>query len=274
MQRTLSAEATVEMRTSGICLLWLVAAVVALPVHAECTAKSGTQVVPLVELYTAEGCSDCPPADAWLSRLAHQTGPGEATMLALHVDYWDDIGWVDPFADAAHGRRQDFRVRQAKKKVIYTPHVMVGAETNVKWGTKTEVARTLARAGSRAAPVDLAMDVTRTSGGLRVAIDASSRRTATSPEAPDMLWLALYQDGLVSQILQGENEGRTLQHDRVVRALKGPWGITAQPVSGLVELTLEPDVDLKRYGLVLFAESSANGEGLQSLGLPLQSCVL
>lgn len=239
-----------------------------------CEVKSGAHIAPLVELYTAEGCSDCPPADAWMSRLAAEMDPAQVSLLALHVDYWDDIGWIDRFADPAYSQRQNFRVKLAKKKVIYTPHVMIGAETTVKWRDQAEVKRLFSRARSKQASVELAMEVGKADDGLQVAVRAWPQSGVDDETSPNLMWLALYQDDLVSSIQEGENKGKKLHHDRVTRVLKGPWAVSTQPVAGEVRIPLEPDADLTKYGLVLFAESSTTGAGLQSLSLPLKSCRL
>lgn len=244
-------------------------------VNAEsCRVKSEPHIVPLIELYTAEGCSDCPPADAWLSRLAAQTDASQASMLALHVDYWDEHGWPDRFANAAYSQRQNFRVKLAKKKVIYTPHVMIGAETTVKWNDQAETSRLLSRARSKQAQVELAMGVGKAKDSLQVSVRALPQAKDPAGPTPNLMWLALYQDDLTSSIREGENKGRTLHHDRVTRVLKGPWAIDTQPVAGEVSIPLEAGTDLAKYGLVLFAESSTTGAGLQSLSLPLKSCSL
>lgn len=239
-----------------------------------CRVKSESHVVPLIEVYTAEGCSDCPPADTWLSKFAAQTDPSQASMLALHVDYWDEHGWPDRFADPAYSQRQNFRVKLAKKKVIYTPHVMIGTETTVKWNDQAETSRLLSRARSKTAQVELAMEVGKADGGLQVSVRALPHADAPTGPTPNLMWLALYQDDLTSNILEGENKGRTLHHDRVTRVLKGPWAINKQLVAGEVKIPLESDFDLAKSGLVLFAESSTTGAGLQSLNLPLKACSL
>lgn len=239
---------------------------------ADCSAASAAHVVPLIELYTAEGCSDCPPADAWLAKMAKDRSDGQAIPLALHVDYWNDLGWLDPFSDKAYTQRQDFRVKLAKKKVRYTPQVMVGAETGVDWRDSGEVRRVLSRARKQAAEVSLGLDVERDGDTLGVAIRAVPQAGRETGKTPDLLWLALYQDDLVSEISDGENRGRTLRHDRVARTLQGPWGLGQAPVDGKLDLKLPAGVALDKLGLVLFAESSANGAGLQALELPLASC--
>lgn len=243
-----------------------------LPVVADasCSARSGRVAVPLVELYTAEGCSDCPPADAWLSRLAARTAPDAASFLALHTDYWDSIGWRDRFASGLNGQRHELRTRLANGRTVYTPQVMVGRETTVDWRDVAEVERLLAhKAGVPV--VDLAMDAEVVPGGLQVAFEARPV-AASAAEGPVWVWLALYQDGLISEIDAGENRNLTLHHDRVARFLRGPWNLGGREIAEQVLVPLQVDVDLGRSGLLLFAEAGRDGSGLQSLGLPL-SCL-
>lgn len=107
------------------CLLGL-ALVVAQPAFAEgsCAARTGSATQPLVELYTSEGCSSCPPADRWLSQSLTQ-GADRVNWLAFHVDYWDSIGWPDRFASPAYSRRQEARVAATGARAVYTPQVIV-----------------------------------------------------------------------------------------------------------------------------------------------------
>lgn len=237
-----------------------------------CEAASGAHTVPLVELYTAEGCSDCPPADAWFSELSRDADPARAALLAFHVDYWDDIGWPDRFADAAYGRRHAVRVAMANSKVTYTPQVMIGEDTMVTWRDRSEVKSILARVRSRTAPVELTMQVVRQDSALRVGIKAAQLPAGSGKLEQGRVWLALYQDGLTSNIRAGENKGLTLHHDRVVRVLKGPWKVDDKPLLGEVGIALPAQADMASLGLVLFAESGKDGTGLQSLVLPFSVC--
>lgn len=263
------------LRANLIALPWVLSTAAGPALAAgTCEATSPSHVVPLVELYTAEGCSDCPPADKWLSQLAASSDPSQATPLALHVDYWNEHGWVDPYADAVFTKRQDFRVHLAKKKVRYTPHVMVGADTSVNWREDGEVSRVLSKVRKSAAGADLGLKVGRSGDGLQVEIKALPKPSSVPEKTPNLLWLAVYQNGLTSKISDGENKGRTLHHDRVARLLQGPWELRAKPVDGKVNIPLPTDASLKDYGFVLFAESSETGAGLQSLSLPLATCDL
>src|SRR4026209_363598 len=108
----------------------LLAAVLALSLATaearQCTARSPEQTVALVELYTSEGCDSCPPADRWLSSLGTKGyAPDRVVPVALHVDYWDYIGWKDPSARRAHSARQRKMAKLARAAMVYTPQVLL-----------------------------------------------------------------------------------------------------------------------------------------------------
>lgn len=233
-----------------------------------CSAKSGAARTPLVELYTAEGCNQCPPADRWLGTLAR--GTKDVAALAFHVDYWNDDGWVDPFSDAAYTQRQSYRVRLANKKALVTPQVMVGANATVDWRESAALSRALKAARQGAPEVELAL-----SGavlGDRAELQLSARpATDTKMAAAPMLWLALYQEGADSHITAGENRGVSLHHTNVVRKLAGPWKLEPAGTQGAVKIPLQ-GLDPAGLGVVLFAESPQDARTLQSLVLPLRDC--
>lgn len=238
---------------------------------AGCEAASAPRLLPVVELYTAEGCSDCPPADRWLSDLSRSLPAQEAALLAFHVDYWDKEGWPDRFADARYSQRQDLRITLAGKRVTYTPQVMLGSSTNVKWRDPAQVRALLREAGSRKPALSLSMRLQPVAGALQVGVDARAGQGGIVP-GPALVWLALYQDGLVSRIAEGENKGKTLHHDRVVRALAGPWRLQEGSLAEQARIPLPADAEPSNMGLVLFAESGKAGEALQAVSLPLAGC--
>lgn len=253
--------------------LWLLAGVAAWPgAQAACSAASGEHRLPLVELYTAEGCNECPAADRWMSEWARRPQAARPALLALHVDYWDDVGWRDRFGAPLHSRRQEARVMLAGKRVVVTPQVMVGERTQVDWRDARAFDALVAGMRAQPAPMELSMRGTPAEDGLRVAFDARLRDPADAAKQP-LLWLALYQDGLSTAVKAGENRGLTLRHDRVVRALQGPWRMQGGAHRGEARLPLPPAGDTGPMGLVLFAESSSTGEGLQALELPLSACL-
>ncbi|QSX78444.1 DUF1223 domain-containing protein [Agrilutibacter solisilvae] len=251
--------------TAALAMAWLPQASAATDA---CSAASGTAQLPLVELYTSEGCSDCPPADKWLSQLTQEAGGIQAAALAFHVDYWDDLGWVDRFGLPMNSQRQKARIGWAKSKALVTPAVMIGEKVMVKWRSPAAV-ESLLQARAEDAPVGLGLAAKLEPGAVQVDFQATPESAIA---APAYVWLALYQDGLTSAVRAGENKNVTLHHDRVVRALHGPWQLGAKPIAGDARIPLPADADVARMGLVLFAESGTNGAGLQAVQMPLSGC--
>ncbi|HEV8694377.1 MAG TPA: DUF1223 domain-containing protein [Lysobacter sp.] len=210
-----------------------------------CTVRGGATTMPLVELYTSEGCSSCPPADRWLSQ---RFASGEANFLAFHVDYWDYIGWPDRFASATYSQRQRNRVGAAGGSTVYTPQVMVGEDVRANWHREVAWKRALAQARGLARAA-LTLELHRTAAGWRATIGAASRGKAVDGA---QVWLARHIDGQVSTVRAGENRGRTLQHDRVVRQLWGPWPLGAEAVSKQVVLTDEDAA----WGVAVFVQDT------------------
>ena len=227
-----------------------------------CAARSGAFAVPLVELYTAEGCSTCPPADRWLSR---ESAQGAANWLAFHVDYWDGLGWRDRFAAPAHTRRQRDRAWAWSSATIYTPQVMLGQDIHAPWRSDARFAALLrgARVPARAG---LAVRVRPARAGQwRARVAAVPVAAARATEA--QLWLAQWIDGQRTAVRTGENRGAVLRHDRVVRELWGPWPLAAQATVREVDLVPARGA----WGLVAFVQD-ARGDTLQSLGVDATQC--
>lgn len=228
-----------------------------------CSVRSGAQIVPLVELYTSEGCSSCPPADRWLSR---ELGSGEhrANWLAFHVDYWDELGWPDRFASPHYSRRQRERVHAVGQSAVYTPQVMIGTQVQTVWRAAPAVARAL-NAATGDAEVGLALRLQPQIEGNTVHLGAA-RNGDTSGQAVSV-WLAQTIDGQTSPVRAGENKGATLRHDRVVTRLWGPWPLASAPLAKAVEVELGHDA----WSLTAFVQD-ASGKVLQSLRLAPSDC--
>jgi len=167
-----------------------------------CTAKSARAIAPVVELYTSEGCNSCPPADRWLSGL--KADPA-VVALAFHVDYWDRLGWKDRFASAAFTQRQAQQQATNGARFSYTPQVVVDGRDRTDWSAVAP------GSGARpAAPVE----VTLAHDGDRFV--ATVVPAADSPKRLAAYW-AVTEQGHVSAVKAGENQGATLHHDFVVR---------------------------------------------------------
>jgi len=180
---------------------------------------AGAPVPILVELFTSEGCSSCPPADTLLTRLAAEKIVGDAHIvpLAFHVDYWDRLGWKDRFSSAAFTERQNRYAEAWKSDRVYTPQAVVDGRVEF---VGTDVKQALAAlAASAARPhatvaVALSPDDAPRQRMLQVAIDPPAGATFSG----DVL-LAVAQDGLASEVTAGENARKHLEHTGVVRGV-------------------------------------------------------
>lgn len=252
--------------------LFLLAALISLPAAAQtplaCQANSGPQRAPLLELYTSEGCSSCPPADRWLAGLATKAKPQSLNLLSFHVDYWDGIGWPDRFAKAQYTARQRERVAAGGSTTIYTPQVMLGPRLDLRWYKPDQVAKALTAVQQQRAMVDLQVLARR--HGRVVAVDVSAL-PSTAGKGGD-LYLALYEDGLSSAVKAGENAGVVLRHERVVRGLWGPWPLAANGAKQTLDITPPAAANAAQLGLTAFVQTRVGGETLQSLSLPLAQC--
>ena len=225
-----------------------------------CSARSPAHTIALVELYTSEGCSSCPPADQFLgSRRGAGLRADQAVMLALHVDYWNYIGWKDPFSSAAFTARQRWLSNLAGSHTIYTPEFFVAGKEARNWSDGLEAA--VKRVNSMPAQAGIAISMgAAAKGTLPVQVNASGKPGTK-------LFLALLESGLATQVAAGENQGRTLRHDFVVRDWPAPVTIGADGKAVLSRaMPIAPGVPLSRYGVAAFVQSE-QGAVLQALSL-------
>ena len=173
--------------------------------------------VSLLELYTSEGCSSCPPAERWLSALPTEGAAGRQVLaLAFHVDYWDGLGWRDRFASAAYSERQRRHAALAGGTVVYTPQFLLNGR-DWRPGGYGELAGALPQGASGAA---LQLDSRMLADGVDVTLRAQAQG-----KTGQRLMLALFENGLQSRVEAGENRGSLLRHDAVVRGLWGPFAL-------------------------------------------------
>lgn len=249
---------------AGACCLLAVAGA---PAAAECTAQSGQRTAALLELYTSEGCSSCPPADAWLSQLPRNgLDSSRVVPLALHVDYWDTLGWPDPFAQNRFTLRQRHYARLQRSTTVYTPQFLLNGRDFRGWyrGAGTQAVE---QSSERPARTAIRLTLARAGAdGLRLA--AKAEVMDREPRRDAELYVALYENRLVSAIPAGENAGRTLSHDYVVRRLLGPFAVdTAGTLKADETLRLNPGWKLRDLGAAAFVQRRDNGEVLQALAL-------
>ena len=193
-----------------------------------CSAQSGPTVPAVVELYTSEGCSSCPPAERWLSGLEGRDG---VVALAFHVDYWDSLGWKDRFAQPQFTQRQTASQRTSGARFAYTPQVILDSRDAPDWAGLPPAAL---RAKS---PATVGLTLARDDAGLALTV-------APGAGAPARLsgYVAVVDDGMQTHVGAGENRGATLRQDAVVRELL-PWNLVGTQPATLrftSSATLEP----------------------------------
>jgi hypothetical protein len=192
------------------CSAALAAAVAMLPLRAE-----GGETRPVVvELFTSQGCSSCPPADALLTELADDP---DLLALSFHVDYWDYIGWEDPFAAAEYTQRQRDYVDGLGLRYVYTPQMVIDGRHNVVGSNRTGVMDAIEKAAQASSPLTVTLDDVA-GGTVRLSAGDAPAEGAT-------VWLVGFDDGHDTAITQGENGGRSIHNSNVVRALTklGAW---------------------------------------------------
>lgn len=223
-----------------------------------CSAQSGAAVTPVIELYTSQGCSSCPPADRWLSALSTRGGSAQAVIQAFHVAYWDYIGWVDRFAAPVHTQRQRQLASWNGSRGIYTPQVLLNARDWREW---RQAGDTLPQA-TEAAPGRISL-VQRGDGVFEATVTMQS-------DAPPQ-WAAYWtvtEDRHQTAVGAGENSGEHLRNDHVVRQYvpAGDYRTqAARPQTLLLHAVAASPAHARAINLVVF--DPRNGRTLQALAL-------
>jgi hypothetical protein len=223
---------------------------------ADMTLRSGSQQTNLIELYTSEGCSSCPPADRWLSALKDDSGLWTQWIpLEFHVDYWDDLGWKDPFAQAAFTNRQRRYAQENRMRAIYTPGLMSNGKEwrNFSWQPPTVPAGP--------APGSLVANI-----GTEELTVRYRPESAPSGGGDLIANTALLGFGLTSRVTAGENRGRMLRHDFVVLAHRQTplrW------VNGAYVASVKrrrPTVGAERYAVAVWVSTASSLAPLEAVG--------
>lgn len=231
-------------------------------VAAECVAKTSDKTTPLLELYTSEGCSSCPPADKWISQITH--AKDKVIPLAFHVDYWDYIGWKDKFSKVEYSNRQRKTAAFSGAGFVYTPQFVFNGRDFKGWDN-SRLNKAINQAQQLPSPAHLTLNVINEADShITLQAYAESLKPEVTNNAD--VFVALYENGLITNVQAGENAGRQLKHDYVVRQLFG-----AYQLNNLNQLsksfTLDNAWKNKDAGAVIFVQDSTNGQIIQSLAL-------
>ena len=179
--------------------------------------QAGMKGFAVVELFTSEGCSSCPPADALIARVQQQDKDLPVYVLAYHVDYWDRQGWKDVFSNAAYTKRQQQYASWLKLESIYTPQVVVNGQTEFVGSEAGTLARSIKDALQQTDELQLSLSSLQLTGGR---LDwACKTEGGTAARHNYSLVVAVVQRAATTQVKGGENGGRTLSHVQIVRGL-------------------------------------------------------
>ncbi len=221
-------------------------------------AADGAPVV--LELFTSEGCSSCPPADALISELGASSK--SVIPLAYHVDYWNHLGWADPFSSRQWSERQSDYARAMNLDGEYTPQMVISGAWQCGGSDAGSIERAVAAARS-------ALPLGRTSiqtsladhGSRKLQVKITAQMLNTAGTGPHVVMLALYENGLVSKIGAGENGGREIAYDYTVRKLLPAFELDgAKGASASKELNIELDDSwsLAHLGVAAFIQDSTS----------------
>ena len=220
------------------------------------TATSHPQQTAFLELYTSEGCSSCPPADRWLSQVVDDQELGlNVLALAFHVDYWDYIGWKDPYADPQYTKRQRQLGKKNRMSTIYTPGFFIN--TREARNTRSMIGK-LQPDQQSPSPLTLHLNVSKEPHQLTAKINSPD-----SDEKNARVQFIVFEDKLSSDVNSGENAGHTLSHQHVVRYLSPPLALNS---STSHTIPVKNHWDLNNQGIAAVVKS-VDGEYQQSVQL-------
>jgi hypothetical protein len=215
------------------------------------TITSG-QGFAVVELFTSEGCSSCPPADELLARVQKENTGKPVYILAYHVDYWNRLGWKDVFSSADFSKRQSTYANWLKLSGVYTPQAIVNGRTEFvgsAQGTLCNAIRTSLAKASKT-QISLALTTTKDKATLKYNTEGAAANTA--------LVFALVQKKATSVVKSGENSGRTLSHIQIVKSLQTiPLGNNK---TGEASITLPHNFSAQGWEVIGFVQNMATGE--------------
>jgi hypothetical protein len=215
----------------------------------------------LVELFTAEGCSSCPPADEFLMQLdAHQPIPGaQLIVLSEHMNYWND-SWPDPFASAQLTARQADYVRALKMRSPYTPQFIVDGTAEIRLNNAHEIEH-IFRAAATSPKIPVSVASMRVESGAPAHLSGEIEVNGSAEQHKADVYLAIALDRIETKVLRGENRGKTLAHVAVVEYLSKVGGLKAgQTFHQAFRVPLELGLPSSDARLIVFVQEAGNGK--------------
>ncbi|HXB20391.1 MAG TPA: DUF1223 domain-containing protein [Candidatus Solibacter sp.] len=208
----------------------------------------------IVELFTSEGCSSCPPADELLAHLSEQESLNGATIIPLgfHVDYWNSLGWQDRFSSRSYTERQQQYARKLRLDGPYTPQMVVDGTHEFVGNISSRAQMNIAEAATRPQQANVQVS-SGESGSLRV------QARLLEPSASVDVMLAITEDKLTTKVRAGENDGRVLRHAAVVRDFRRVGRAEKGSFDKAVPIHLEKEWDPANLHVVVFIQAADQG---------------
>ncbi len=213
----------------------------------------------IVELFTSEGCSSCPPADGNLSMLVESQPVAGAEIIGLseHVDYWNRLGWTDPFSSGQFSGRQGEYSQYFKRDDVYTPQMIVSGQREVGGGDMRGALKQIADA-AREPQGQISIEIGKQSGNvISVKVEPANLPKISSGDSAIVL-LAVTENNLTSNVANGENGGRRLKHSAVTRYLQNIGNFGNESKNLLAEVTLGRDWKRENLSVVAFVQETGS----------------
>jgi len=205
----------------------------------------------VVELYTSEGCSSCPPADELVAKIEKESKDKPVYILAYHVDYWNRLGWKDQFSSADFTKRQNNYAAYLHLQSVYTPQIIVNGKTEFVGSEEGTLRNAIKTNLQNSAAARLGLNIVSIEQG-----EAVLKYTTEGNDKNTLLLVAVLQKSAVSKVGGGENSGRTLAHVQIVRKLQS---IALSSASGQANITLPKGFDAQNWEIVGFLQNKTNG---------------
>ena len=205
----------------------------------------------VIELFTSEGCSSCPPADQLVAQIQKEDKGKPVYILAYHVDYWDRLGWKDVFSNADFSKRQNDYARYLHLQSVYTPQIVVNGQREFVGSEEGTLRNAIKTALEKTSAAQLTLNI--------AAIDkdqASIIYSATGADKNTVLQIAVLQKNAQTKVERGENGGHTLSHVQIVRKLQK---ISLSGNSGTVNVALPHGFDIQGWEVIGFLQNTTNG---------------
>ncbi|MGY0041343.1 DUF1223 domain-containing protein [Pedobacter sp. NJ-S-72] len=207
----------------------------------------------LIELFTSEGCSSCPPADELVARINRESTGQPVYILAFHVDYWNRLGWKDVYSNADYSRRQNQYAEWLNLRSVYTPQIVINGQKEFVGSDETALRSAIKNGLQQSSIAKLELNEVKTDQGhinLHYKTEGANHNSS--------LFLAIVQRKAQTKVKSGENSGHTLSHVQVVRQLK------RIPLkgenTGITSIELPKDLDPAQTELVAFLQNDADGK--------------